>query len=536
MRFNNEATFTTIPANGNVYTIPNISGGQTYPIYIIDANNCDVEREIIMTAPVILTPSITPVTYGCTTSGSLNSNSVTVSVVESAIASQVQYSLDNNTNYQPIGLFTNLTNGLHTIYVKHSNGCEKTITVTITNFIPLAATKSHLDVKCFGDNTGSFTLSGIVGGSGQYEFAISPSFVFGSSSTFTGLAAGTYTIKMKDTTIANCEIQFTDTILNANTLVVPNIVLVDQPVCLGDGLEHIQISISGGIAPYSTSLNSQTNYIVGQLDFFSNINIGSTPNIIYVKDALGCEKQISVIINAGVNLNPVVTTAETCINNIPTNSVTVSLTPDYAGDVVYSINNGATYQISNVFSNLPAANYTVKVLHDNGCSKSSASFTINQLTNVQLVALESGLNQITATATLGQAPYTYEFNGVNTGDNNIYLFSETGNQIVKVFDSNGCFAQKIIKTTFYDIEIPNFFTPNGSGINDGWTPLKIDNLKNIKTSIFDRYGREIKILYNGDKWDGTYRGNEVPSGDYWYLVEVNDNSGRTFVGNFTLYR
>jgi large repetitive protein len=534
--FNNETSFIQIPSNGNQYTIPNITGGQDYTIYIKDANGCTTDRTITMTAPVTMTPQITPVTYGCTTSSSLLNNTVTVSILETAIVSQVQYSLDNTTSYQGSGIFTNLTNGLHTIYVKHSNGCEKIISVTISNPLPLAATKSKIDVKCFGDNTGSITLSGMIGGSGNYQFAISPNFIFGSASSFTGLVAGTYTIKMKDVTFANCETSFTETILNTNALIEPKIELVDQPICFNDGLEHIQISITGGVAPYSTSLNGTTNYIANQFDFYTNLNIGTTPNVIYVKDALGCEKQISVIINAGVILNPIATPAETCINNIPTNSVTVSMTPNYGDDVQYSINNGSTYQPSNVFSNLPPGNYTVKVLHDNGCSKSTAVFNVKQLTVVQLTVAESGLNQITATATLGQAPYNYEFNGVNTGENNVYFFTQSGNQTVKVYDSNGCFAQRVIPTKFYDIEIPNFFTPNGSGQNDGWTPLKIDNLKNIKTSIFDRYGRELKVLYNGDQWDGTYRGNEVPSGDYWYLVEVNDDTGRTFVGNFTLYR
>ena len=537
--FNNETSYIQIPSNGNQYTIPNITGGQEYTIFIKDANNCTTNKTITMNAPVTITPQITPVTYGCTTATSLVNNSVSVSISESAIANQIQYSLDNNTSYQPNGIFSNLTNGLHTIYVKHSNGCEKTITVNITNTLPLNATKSRLDVKCFGDNTGSFTLSGMIGGSGSYQYAISPLFVFGTTATFTGLVAGTYTIKMKDMTIPNCAISFTETILNTNSVVSPSVVLVDQPICFGDGLEHIQINVTGGVAPYLTSLNGTANYIANQLDFYDNLNIGSTPNIIFVKDALGCEKQISVLINAGVRLNPIATPAETCINNIPTNSVTVSMTPDYPGDVQYALNNGTTtglYQISNVFSNLPPGNYTIKVLHDNGCSKSSAQFNVKQLTNVQLTATESGLNQITATATLGQPPYTYEFNGVNTGQDNVYFYTATGNQNVKVYDANGCFASRTVPTKFYDIEIPNFFTPNGSGQNDGWTPLKIDNLKNIKTSIFDRYGRELKILYNGNQWDGTYRGNQVPSGDYWYLVEVNDNTGRTFVGNFTLYR
>ncbi|MCB0473877.1 MAG: T9SS type B sorting domain-containing protein, partial [Flavobacteriaceae bacterium] len=38
-------------------------------------------------------------------------------------------------------------------------------------------------------------------------------------------------------------------------------------------------------------------------------------------------------------------------------------------------------------------------------------------------------------------------------------------------------------------------------------------------------------------WDGTYNGKLLPSGDYWYVVKLNDpTDNREFKGNFTLYR
>ena len=41
----------------------------------------------------------------------------------------------------------------------------------------------------------------------------------------------------------------------------------------------------------------------------------------------------------------------------------------------------------------------------------------------------------------------------------------------------------------------------------------------------------------GEKWDGKYNGTELPTGDYWYVVKLNDpRDDREFVGHFTLYR
>ena len=44
-------------------------------------------------------------------------------------------------------------------------------------------------------------------------------------------------------------------------------------------------------------------------------------------------------------------------------------------------------------------------------------------------------------------------------------------------------------------------------------------------------------LRQGQKWDGMYNEIELPTGDYWYVINLNDPSDdRDFVGHFTLYR
>ncbi|MDO4230165.1 MAG: T9SS type B sorting domain-containing protein, partial [Capnocytophaga sp.] len=59
----------------------------------------------------------------------------------------------------------------------------------------------------------------------------------------------------------------------------------------------------------------------------------------------------------------------------------------------------------------------------------------------------------------------------------------------------------------------------------------------IRTHIFDRYGRKLKTLSRDEAWDGIYNNQRVPTGDYWYILELNSNiDSRKFYGNFTLYR
>ena len=80
-----------------------------------------------------------------------------------------------------------------------------------------------------------------------------------------------------------------------------------------------------------------------------------------------------------------------------------------------------------------------------------------------------------------------------------------------------------------------FFTPNGDGVNDLWTLANAEFFPKFRISIFDRYGTLLKSFnetYPG--WDGTFRNRDLPSDDYWYMLEFD--SGRTVRGHFSLKR
>lgn len=513
-------------------TFNNLDSTIEHLIYIHDANNCQFVITIPAGNPVTLTPTVDLV-YDCTTTTAQQNNMVTVNV-EAANQGQVQYSLDNQTSYQSNNVYTNLSNGAHTIYVMHTNGCVKTVNVTITNWLPLLETHTKVDVLCNSSTTGTITITA-TGGDGNYQYAISPAFTYVTSNTFNNLAAGTYTIKVKDG--QGCQIESANITITEPTAINLTLTDVGQEICEGDDNGYIQITISGGVAPYMVSFNNTSNYVTVDpsniVDYF-NISGGATYTI-YIKDANGCPAQIQVTLDDAVDLNPVASVVYDCSNNQSTNTVTVTVATIYENNVMYSID-GINYQLSNTFPNVAPGNYTVYVEHVNGCLNNQETFTIDQIDPVFVTLQETGLNQITATASGGVPPYTYVFNGTNTGSNNVFIFNQTGIQYVAVYDSNGCEALAQLPTVFYPIEIPNFFTPDGNGYNDWWTPINIENYTNIESIIFDRYGREIIRLKLGESWDGTYESIDLPSGDYWYLVNVNDGSGRSFTGNFTLYR
>ncbi len=533
-------TYTLFTGNNTTFTV----GSGTYQYYVTDANNCKLfqtnEIIILPVSTIILQLNQTASVISCA-----GDNNASVQATATNGLGNYLYSVINSDtmtiirNPQTSGFFEDLGAGNYIIKVTGDGGCADQDTFTVTEPQPLLVADPLVEnIKCFGQKNGKITINASQG-TVLYQFGISPNISqISNTNVFENLEPGIYTILIQDAN--GCFQTITQEITEPDQLAISTL-SISQELCEGTNNGSATIRINGGIGPYKVSFNDQTPSSFIQLA--TGVNQYTTTNLsggqdytFYIIDANGCRTDYPISLLPAVDLNPLASIGETCINNIPTNGLTVQIDPIYQNNVEYSINNGLNYQNSNVFSNLAPGNYSVLVRHENGCIKASNTIAVQQLTHVQINAVESGLNQVTATATLGQPPYNYIFNGENTGTNNVYLFSSTGVQNITVIDDWGCEATLRLNTIFYDIEIPNFFTPNGSSINDGWTPLKIDNLKNIKTFVFDRYGRELKILYNGDQWDGTYRGNEVPSGDYWYLVEVNDGSGRTFVGNFTLYR
>ncbi len=172
----------------------------------------------------------------------------------------------------------------------------------------------------------------------------------------------------------------------------------------------------------------------------------------------------------------------------------------------------------------------------------------------------------------GVGSYSYEVinnNNASTipvSSSGEFDIEETGNYTIRVISRTNiestdgrlipqeCDVIEMALLKFIDLEIPNVFYPGSGEISEStWYPDQIlfDNVpggddleefRNIEVMIFDRYGRliaEFKGLKDrsiGEGWDGTYEGSNLPSGDYWFLIKLNDEDHREFTGHFTLYR
>jgi len=95
-----------------------------------------------------------------------------------------------------------------------------------------------------------------------------------------------------------------------------------------------------------------------------------------------------------------------------------------------------------------------------------------------------------------------------------------------VTGSAGCVAQdQVFVKVLKPIAIPNTFTPNNDGINDTWAIKELYNYPDITVKIFNRYG--MQLFYSqgyGTPWDGTYNGQPLPVGTYYYIIDLKTYS------------
>ena len=543
--YSSNAAFTTVLGSfASSVTFPVPVG--TYVYYVKDANGCisDVSNQIKIDPLPPLTINIDQTNAVINCAG--DNTGVIVATAQGGLGNYSYTLLDGAgaTVQGPSasGNFTGLFAGNYQVRVDSGDCTTTSSMITITQpLTPLTATYAINEVTCNGANNGILTITAS-GGTGIIKYAISPnSNQFFDTNIFDNLAPGNYDVIVQD--VLGCYVTYNFDITEPAPIRATTIVGTIIPeICFGDMDGAFSIDVTGGVLPYSVILDDPSGtYTTGaptqtQFDFDS---LTGGMHTVYIQDANGCSYEWEVVLPESIFIDPIATVDYSCVNNAASNSVTVSVDSSITDptDLDYSLD-GAAYQASNVFTNVaPGMDHYIDVRHTNGCIQRTTEFDILQVDPLALALSDGGLNEIVATATGGGGGYQYTFNGESTGTKNTYIIYKSGDYTVEVTDSNGCVATATRYFEYIDVCIPNHFTPNGDGIEDGWAPGCTINYKDLTFDIFDRYGRKIATYRLGQQWDGKYNGEELPSGDYWFVVKLNDlKDNREFVGHFTLYR
>ena len=529
----------TIDSDTHLFT--GITAG-SYQYYVRDSFNC-----VSVVSNTITVDPIVPLTVTLDTSAAMvncngESNGLVIADADGGLGNY-QYALFTDLAWtneirpnQLDGTFVDLPAG--TFYVRVQSGdCEvASEAIQIDEPAPLVVNPMIMDISCSGAEDGSITLD-VQGGSGAYQYAISPNLnQFDSENVFDELAPGSYQVIVQDENGCFELIEF-----DISEPAALNVVsTVTDEICFDSADGTVSLVISGGTAPYFTALNSNL-----ATDFVQDIteyqNLPSGTHVVFVRDANGCEYSEVFEVQNGVNLEGEVEVIYTCDGGgFTSNSVQVVFEDTtVASDVLYGLDTDDTalMQLEPTFDNLTGGEHYITVVHNNGCIN-TLTFEVTIFDPLTLEVRQGEINQIDALALGGSGNYTYTYNDGPETIENTFQILETGTYSVTVTDENGCSITQEIFMEFIDIDIPKFFTPDGDGLNDTWAPDNITQYPNIFIKIFDRYGRSLFFFSgNQDSWDGQYQLQDLPTGDYWYIIRLNGEADqREFVGNFTLYR
>ncbi len=403
----------------------------TYNLVIEDANGCQVNgTETVNSSSGPIINNINTVDPSCngTTDGS-------ITIVATGGTAPYTYSIDGGATTQGSNSFAGLGAGSYAIEVTDNNGCTSTGSATLNNPAAITFSSTATDEAC-GAADGTITITAS-GGTGALSYSIDNGITFQASANFSGLSAGTYSLVVEDAN--GCQVTGTEIV---NSIGGPSIdaVVTTDPSCNGGTDGSITITVSGGTAPYTYSIDGGTT-TQGSNSF---TGLGAGTYAIEVTDNNGCTSTSSVTLNdpAAITFSSTATD-EACGAADGTITITAS---GGTGALSYSIDNGVTFQASANFSGLSASAYNLVVEDANGCQVTGTE-NVNSIGGPSInavVTTDPSCNggtdgSITITVSGGTAPYTYSIDGgTTTQGSNSFIGLVAGTYAIEVTDTNGC--------------------------------------------------------------------------------------------------
>jgi len=392
-----------------------------YTVTITDAGGCSITASTFVIEPTnAFTATVTSTVVACK-----GAHTGTITVNAAHGWGYYMYSINNITyyNYLTSNTITGLPAGNYTVHVFDDERCELYLPVSIQEpAVALSATAvQNKPVSCYGFTDGEILVAPL-GGWGSYEFSLDGGVTYQAyaGNLITNLAAGTYTIHVKD--LHGCVVVTSATVVQPAPFLAE--ITGDNTLCYGQS-STVTINITGGNAPYNfqitdgTNTITQTGYAGTTYSFTQPYTTTTTWSWVYINDNNSCPAVTSgsatITVNPlpelGFSFQSLATTASVfdyCYNE----TVTATLSHVWAGTAPFNISwtvNGTPYSLTGVqlndalFSSIMApGTYVVQITgitDANGCTPTS-------------------LAPYTATVNVHDEPMiSFGFNGVEAGHN-----------------------------------------------------------------------------------------------------------------------
>jgi hypothetical protein len=401
-------------------TVSGLTAG-TYIAIVTDNDGCTSNCSIIITEPSAINVSISSSNVTC---GGGNDGTATEN--PSGGVAPYTYLWNNGATTQTI---LGLVIGTYTVTVTDANGCIKQDAVVITQPVPISCNTTATDVSCNGGNNG--TVSVVANGGTMpltYIWNTNPSQ---STTTATGLFAGTYTVTITDAN--GCSQQCSATVNQASSTLACLVSVVNDVNCYNAGNGSLMVTATGGTGLYTYNWNTSPT----QTSATATGLIAGNYSVI-VTDANGCTTTCFGSVTEPAALTCSVNSIQsTCgLSNGSLSVVPIGGTPGYS----FMWSNGSTDQS---IAGLVSGTFTVTVTDVNGCTSScnasiSGSSAIIFTTTSSPVTCNSACNGTgsVVNALGGTPPYSYLWSDGSTNLNATSLCS--GVYTVTVSDNAGC--------------------------------------------------------------------------------------------------
>ncbi|MGH1434691.1 MAG: gliding motility-associated C-terminal domain-containing protein [Lewinella sp.] len=418
----NSGAFTQ--TDDNVFS--NLDDG-SYSILVTDANGCTATTTAtIADLPGVAINSVNVTDANC----GLMDGAVTINV--SGGPAPVTYDLNGVVQIDN-GTFNGLAAGTYPLIVTDANNCTATQNVVIGDAAGVVLDDiTIVDATC-GDRNGSVTLL-VTGGTAPITYTLNGVDQV-DDNVFIDLEEGSYPVMITDDN--GCTAMGTAVVGGSEAPVIDNIMTVDANCNQADG--SATINVTGGTPPYTYDLAGTV-----QNDPNNTFMMLASGNYtLIVTDANGCTVMGTVNITDadGPVIDNVSTMNATCGMASGELAVTIS-----GGQPPYDVLVDGVTQTSpnNTFTSLLPGNYPVQVTDANGCV-STTTATIDNTPGVMITditTVDATCGQANGSKTVivsgGNAPYTFECNGVQQIDNGLFENLTAGTYTVVVTDADGC--------------------------------------------------------------------------------------------------
>jgi gliding motility-associated-like protein len=408
--------------------------------------------------------------------------------------------------------------GEYTLQVTAANGCKSGIATAIVDVSDLSEFQISSPVAgdlCVGSSV-NLTVNNPPNHSFQWR-KNGVDIANATTSTLTVTEDGAYTVFISNDDLINCTTETLPSDVNILALPQPSFDVASESVC-----EGVEVAFTNN----STVDERATIVYTWNFDDASGTSADENPVHTFASSGsydVSLSIQYTGVTGCSANTSQPVVVAEPVLPEIIASAE--SACPD--GEVELSVAetfSSVTWstEATTASINTGPGDYSVTTVDENGCSGTD-DISIATL-DLPVISIDAGRTSIPAgdtTQLLATGGVTYVWNASETLSsttiaNPIASPLETTVYTVTGTAANSCTGQgQITITVSGTLGFPPAFSPNGDGDNETWN-IRAESAPDCLLTIYNGNGSKV-FEKMGENWDGTYNGNIVPSGTYYYV-------------------